>query len=41
MVPSPLTHTSARALEYDALREMLRGYTWSALGQARLQQLAP
>jgi DNA mismatch repair protein MutS2 len=41
MVPSPLTHTSARALEYDALRELLRGYTWSALGQARLQQLAP
>jgi DNA mismatch repair protein MutS2 len=41
MVPAPLSHTSARALEYDAMRELLRGYTWSALGQARLQQLAP
>ncbi|MFB3815338.1 MAG: endonuclease MutS2 [Terriglobales bacterium] len=41
MVPSPLTHTSARALEYDALRDLLRGYTQSSLGQARLNQLAP
>ena len=41
MIPAPLNHTSARALEYDALRDLLRGYTQSALGQARIAQLAP
>jgi DNA mismatch repair protein MutS2 len=41
MVPAPLAHTSARALEYDALRDLLRGYTQSALGQARVAQLVP
>lgn len=40
-VPSPLAHTSARALEYDVLRELLRGYTSSELGRARVAQLAP
>jgi DNA mismatch repair protein MutS2 len=41
MVPAQLSHASARALEYDALRDLLRGYAQSALGQARLAQLAP
>src|SRR5215471_17028038 len=38
---SSLTHTSARLLEFDSLRELLRGYAWSPLGQARVAQLAP
>ncbi|MGO9540427.1 MAG: endonuclease MutS2 [Terriglobales bacterium] len=38
---SPLTHNSARVLEFDALRELLRGYASSPLGQARIAALAP
>ena len=34
-------HTSARALEYDSLRDLLRGYTSSDLGRSRVAQLAP
>jgi DNA mismatch repair protein MutS2 len=41
MAPQPLTHGSARLLEFDTLRDLLRGYAWSALGQARVDQLAP
>jgi DNA mismatch repair protein MutS2 len=41
MIPAPLDHTSARPLEYDVLRDVLRGYAQSALGQARVAQLAP
>jgi DNA mismatch repair protein MutS2 len=41
MVPAPLTHTGSRALEYDGLRDLLRGYAQSALGQARISQLVP
>jgi DNA mismatch repair protein MutS2 len=41
MVPAQLSHASARALEYDALRDLLRGYAQSSLGQARLAELAP
>jgi DNA mismatch repair protein MutS2 len=37
----PLLHDSARVLEFDALRELLRGYTSSPLGQARIATLAP
>jgi DNA mismatch repair protein MutS2 len=37
----PLTHNSARVLEFDALRELLRGYASSPLGQARISALAP
>src|SRR5271168_4136813 len=37
----PLPHTSARVLEFDALRDLLRGYTSSPLGQARIATLAP
>jgi DNA mismatch repair protein MutS2 len=38
---SELTHNSARVLEFDALRELLRGYASSPLGQTRIAELAP
>ena len=38
---SELVHTSARVLEFESLRELLRGYTSSPLGQARVAALAP
>jgi DNA mismatch repair protein MutS2 len=34
-----LVHSSARVLEFDALRELLRGYTSSPLGQKRITAL--
>ncbi|MGD0271247.1 MAG: endonuclease MutS2, partial [Candidatus Sulfotelmatobacter sp.] len=37
----PLLHNSARVLEFDALRDLLRGYASSPLGQARISALAP
>jgi DNA mismatch repair protein MutS2 len=37
----PLTHNSARVLEFDALRELLRGYASSPLGRARINMLSP
>ncbi|MBZ5685768.1 MAG: Smr/MutS family protein [Acidobacteriia bacterium] len=37
----PLIHNSARVLEFDSLRELLRGYCSSPLGQARVAALAP
>jgi DNA mismatch repair protein MutS2 len=37
----PLIHHSARVLEFDALRELLRGYSSSPLGQAKIRELAP
>ncbi len=37
----PLLHNSARVLEFDALRELLRGYASSPLGQTRITTLAP
>jgi DNA mismatch repair protein MutS2 len=37
----PLIHNSARVLEFDALRELLRGYASSPLGQAKITALAP
>src|SRR5437763_8978187 len=40
-MPSALTHTSARLLEFDSLRDLLRGYASSALGQSRIEQLVP
>ena len=36
-----LTHTSARVLEFESLRELLRGYVSSPVGQTRLAELAP
>jgi DNA mismatch repair protein MutS2 len=40
-MPQPLIHNSARVLEFDALRELLRGYASSPLGQAKIAGLAP
>jgi DNA mismatch repair protein MutS2 len=37
----PLIHNSARVLEFDSLRELLRGYASSPLGQAKITGLAP
>jgi DNA mismatch repair protein MutS2 len=37
----PLIHNSERVLEFEALRELLRGYAASPLGQARIGTLAP
>src|ERR1700730_10974636 len=36
-----LLHSSAHVLEFDALRQLLRGYTSSPLGQKRIAVLAP
>jgi DNA mismatch repair protein MutS2 len=36
-----LGHSSARVLEFESLRELLRGYVSSPLGQAALTQLSP
>jgi DNA mismatch repair protein MutS2 len=40
-VPLPITHNSARVLEFDSLRELLRGYASSPLGQNKITSLAP
>src|SRR5271167_4275608 len=40
-MPAPLTHPSARVLEFDSLLDLLRGYASSPLGQARIAALAP
>ena len=40
-MPTPLLHSSSQVLEFDRLRELLRGYCQSELGQARVQELAP
>ncbi len=37
----PLLHTSAHVLEFDSLREVLRGYASSPLGQSQIVGLAP
>src|SRR5581483_2677194 len=36
-----LLHTSARVLEFESLRDLLRGYASSPLGQRRIANLAP
>jgi DNA mismatch repair protein MutS2 len=41
MPPQPLSHTSARVLEFDALRDLLSGYASSPLGQRLIDELAP
>ncbi len=38
---SDLAHTSSRVLEFESLRELLRGYASSPLGQNRIRALAP
>jgi DNA mismatch repair protein MutS2 len=40
-MPSELTHSSARVLEFEGLRELLRGYSSSPLGQRRIAGLTP
>jgi DNA mismatch repair protein MutS2 len=40
-MPAALAHSSARVLEFDALRDLLRGYAASPLGQRRIAALAP
>jgi len=37
----PLTHTSAGVLEFESLRDLLRGYASSPLGGGRIAALAP
>jgi DNA mismatch repair protein MutS2 len=41
MIPQLLTHSSASVLEFEAFRELLRGYAQSELGRARVGELAP
>jgi DNA mismatch repair protein MutS2 len=41
MLPQPLSQTSARVLEFDSLRDLLRGYASSPLGQELIVRLAP
>ncbi len=40
-VPNPVLHTSARLLEFEALRDLLLGYASSPLGQRRIVELHP
>jgi DNA mismatch repair protein MutS2 len=40
-MPQLLLHNSARVLEFDVLRDLLRGYASSPLGQAKISALAP
>ena len=40
-VPNPVTHTSSRLLEFEALRDLLAGYASSLLGQRRIAELVP
>ncbi len=40
-MPSALTHTSARVLEFESLRDLIRGYASSPLGQQRIASLSP
>ena len=41
LTTTDLIHSSARVLEFDSLRELLRAYTSSPLGQERIAALAP
>jgi len=40
-VPRPMQHTSSRLLEFETLRELLRGYVSSPLGRGRIAELQP
>src|SRR6267378_29395 len=40
-VPIPVTHTSARLLEFETLRDLLAGYASSPLGKRRIAELLP
>lgn len=41
VIPSPLSHISARVLEFETFRELLHGYIASPLGELRLTALTP
>lgn len=41
MSPTPLAHSSAKVLEYEVLRGLLRAYAQSPLGQSRMDALSP
>jgi DNA mismatch repair protein MutS2 len=40
-MPKNLSHSSARVLEFDGLKELVRGYTVSPLGQKKVSGLGP
>jgi DNA mismatch repair protein MutS2 len=40
-MPSSLNHNSAHVLEFESLRELVRGYASSPLGQGRITALSP
>ena len=40
-VPNPVTHSSSRLLEFEALRYVLDGYASSPLGKRRIAELLP
>ena len=40
-MPLQLLHTSSRVLEFESLRDLLRGYAPSPLGQTRIADLTP
>ncbi|MBV9573981.1 MAG: endonuclease MutS2 [Acidobacteriales bacterium] len=39
-MPQPLTHSSGKVLEFEALRDLLRGYAGSELGQRQVTALS-
>ena len=41
MLPRPVSQTSSRVLEFDSLRDLLRGYASSPLGQGLIADLEP
>jgi DNA mismatch repair protein MutS2 len=41
VVPNPVTHTSSHLLEFEALRELIAGYTSSPPGRTRVAELQP
>ncbi len=41
MMPQPVNHASLRVLEFEPLRQLLRGYTQSPFGQRLVAELAP
>ncbi|HET7205611.1 MAG TPA: endonuclease MutS2 [Terriglobales bacterium] len=41
MFAQPLKHSSARVLEFESLRDLLRGYASSPLGQCRIAAIMP
>jgi DNA mismatch repair protein MutS2 len=40
-MPKDLSHSSARVLEFDGLKDLVRGYTSSPLGQNKIAALSP